>query len=416
MTFIASCVLGTMYSALIGLMYNRLRTPLIAWPILIVLFWYTFRKWDLLRFSGYLAVLPVSIFSFEIAVTIFSPSIYADRYIARDRSHYPAGLRVPVPENITSVPGGRGWGLKEILIGEDGFRADPDTGQGNPERCSLVLIGDSMIYGHGLPYSDTLRPVLARMGIDACAFGVAGNSPLYYLSTLKYVEKRIEDGAYIAIYLYANDFVWDPHVLLRSSYWQFMADLIVYADRWRWATFTHRLFYRWSGTIIQRNQVKQHKKIRLFETGRAKILTHYDPTRYSTPSRLNKRERDYLEFFFMGLLDVIRKKPWRVSVVSIPDGKEVMANLARQLPMFKSLDMARVDALRICRTFLPTCEDLAPYFYKRLLDEGKNPTFIDDLHFSAFGNQILAEHYLAIMRQTLHRSTAHRNLEAIANP
>ena len=35
-----------------------------------------------------------------------------------------------------------------------------------------------MIYGSGLPYSDSLRPVLAAMGSDACVFGVTGNAPV----------------------------------------------------------------------------------------------------------------------------------------------------------------------------------------------------------------------------------------------
>ena len=71
-----------------------------------------------------------------------------------------------------------------------------------------MLIGDSVIYGLGLPYSETLRPVLEKMNVDACVFGVTGNSPVDYLATLNYVQDRIDNGAHTAIYVYAyNDFV-----------------------------------------------------------------------------------------------------------------------------------------------------------------------------------------------------------------
>ena len=168
-TFLVSFLLGTLYSALIGLISHLLRTPFIAWPILTTLFWFSLWRFNLLRFLGYLAVLPVSILAFEIVRTIIYPTIYASRHMFLDRSHYIPGVRIAMSQNnqIPPVADRYGWGLNEILIGKDGFRADPDTDQGNPERCGLVLIGDSMIYGSGLPYSDTLRPQLAKMGADA---------------------------------------------------------------------------------------------------------------------------------------------------------------------------------------------------------------------------------------------------------
>ena len=127
----------------------------------------------------------------------------ADLVRSFDRSHYTPGYRVKNPKFKDRVDG-----PKEILIGKDGFRADPASERGNPERCQFALIGDSMIYGTGLAYRFTLGPVLADMGLQACVFGVTGNSPIDYLATLKYVADRIDPGAYVAVYFYANnDFI-----------------------------------------------------------------------------------------------------------------------------------------------------------------------------------------------------------------
>lgn len=116
--------LALLYSALIALIGSHLRVALIALPIWIALLWYAFWKWNLLRFTGYLAVVPISILAFEIVRTLNHPPIYAYDSKVLDRSHYKPGLRAYVPRNNRSIPGGRGWGLKGVLIGKDGFRAD----------------------------------------------------------------------------------------------------------------------------------------------------------------------------------------------------------------------------------------------------------------------------------------------------
>ncbi len=347
--------------------------------------------------------------AFEIVQTVYYPRIYAHDYKVLDRSHFKPGVRVAVPKSIHSIPEGAGWGVKEILIDKAGFRANPNTGQGNPERCSLALIGDSMIYGSGLPYSDTLRPALAAIGADACVFGVSGNTPLDYLSTLRYVEKRIEKGGHIAIYLYAyNDFVSLSKYLRRriralSSSFEKLSNLIIYFDGWRRTTYTYRLFHRNSRAN------KDSDLIWKLKIGNTKTLTFYsshNPAIYDPPPPLNIQQRATLRFFFDGLRDIVRRRPWHVSIVIIPDNPEVMVNFVQQTSNFQNLDQRRIDALRICRKLWSSCEDLGPYLYKQTLAEGKNPYFVDNRHFSAFGTRLVAEHYLAVARRTLTGSSA----------
>jgi len=403
MAFLVSFLLGTLYAALIGLISHALWTPFIAWPILTAMLWYLFWRFNLLRFSGYLAILPVSILAFEIARSIMHPTAYAFRYLSLDRSHYIPGTRVVTSQkDLAPEEDNYGGKSRETLIGKDGFRADPSTGQDNPERCGLVLIGDSMIYGAGLPYSDTLRPMLAAMGADACVFGVTGNAPADYLSTLKYVANRIEKGAHIAIYVYAyNDFInlnkyMRRRLLGLSNSVEPLAQLIAYADDWRRTTFTYGL----SGekSIVPISQLPRWQ-IKLGETETLNFHSPRNPARYTPPPPLNKNERATLKFFFHELNNVVRDQSWHVSIVIIPDNDEVITNLARQSPTFLDLDPRRIDAWTICRTFPFGCEDLTLYFYQRLLAEGKNPYLINDRHFSAFGNQIVAEHFLATTKR-----------------
>lgn len=407
MAFLVSFLLGALYSALIVLISRHLWPLFVAWPVTTLLLWTVFWKFNLLRLSGYLAIIPLSILTFEIVRTIVYPSAYAYRYRSLDRSHYIPGVRLVAPKNnIFPEPDGYGRELKEILIGKDGFRADSNTGQGNPERCSLVLIGDSMIYGSGLPYLDTLRPALATMRADACVFGVTGNAPIDYFSTLQYVAKRIEKEAHIAIYLYAyNDFVNLNKYMRRrfgalSNSLGQLGELTAYADDWRRTTFIYGLFRSNPNISVSQWQIK---------LGEAKTLQLYsprDPARYTSPPLLNKGKRASLKFFFQNLHHFVRGQSWHVSIVIIPDNDEVMANLARQSPAFLDLDPRRADALVLCRTFPFGCEDLAAYLYQRMRVEAKNPYLTGDRHFSAFGTRLVAEHFLALTKQRLSRSTA----------
>jgi hypothetical protein len=163
--FVLSLLMGTLYAGLLGLGIRSLAGPLISWPIWIGLFWLGFRKFDLLRFTGFIAVVPVSLLVFEVVRSVKYPGMNADIRRSFDRSHYTPGLRLKNPKwnEHSDAP-------KEILIGRDGFRADPETGRANPERCQFVLIGDSMIYGTGLAYPFSLGPVLADRGSSGLRF------------------------------------------------------------------------------------------------------------------------------------------------------------------------------------------------------------------------------------------------------
>lgn len=406
MTFLVSFLLGTLYAALIGLISHALWTPFIAWPILTALLWFSLWRFNLLRFSGYLAVPPVAILVFEVVRTTIYPTPYAYRYVSLDRSHYVPGVHIVAPKNeeIPNMPDRYGWNLKEVLIGEDGFRADPDTGAGNPKRCGLILIGDSMIYGAGLAYPDTLGPQLAKMGADACVFGVTGNAPIDYGSTLKYVADRIEKGAHIAIYLYAyNDFVNINKYLRRrvralSNSFDRLAALIAYIDDWRRTTFIYSLFQRKSNVSTSQLPVWQ---IKLDGTNILPFYSRHDPAIYIPPPPLTKGKIASLRFFLVKLRKIARNQPMRVSVVILPDNDEFMANLARQSATFQDLDPRRRDALEICHAFPFGCEDLTSYLYQRTRAEGRSPYFMNNRHFSAWGTRIVAEHFLASTKLAL---------------
>lgn len=403
--FLTSSLLGTSYAVLIGLVSHSLWSALIACPVITLLLWFAFWKLNLLRFSGYLAVLPVSILAFEIVRSIIHPTPYAYRYMSLDRSHYiPETHIVASQQNLAVDENDYGWELKETFIGRDGFRADPSTGQGNPERCNLALIGDSMIYGSGLQYSDTLRPVLAATGTDACVFGVTGNAPIDYLSTLKYVANRIEQGSHIAIYLYAyNDFVnFNKYMRRRfrglSGLIGPLAELIAYADDWRRTTFVYNLFGPKSNIPI--SQLPRWQ-INLGGTKSLNFYSPHDPARYTPPPALDKGKRASLKFFLQELNNVARDRSWHLSIVIIPDNDEFMSNLARQSATFQNLDPRRTGALEICRTFPFGCEDLTSYLYERTLVEAKIPFFAGNRHFSAFGTRVVAEHFLSVTKRRL---------------
>src|SRR6476646_1123052 len=177
LTFFVAFILGTLYALLVSLISFKLRVALLSWPVWIILFAYLLWRFDLLRLAGYLAVLPFSIVTFEVAGTRVHPPKYVYQLLTLDRSHYIPRTHVSNPQaklvdSDTNEPA-----VGELYIADDGFRADPATKKGNPARCRHALIGDSMVYGLGLSYADTLGPVLEKMNVEACVFGVAGNSP-----------------------------------------------------------------------------------------------------------------------------------------------------------------------------------------------------------------------------------------------
>jgi hypothetical protein len=398
--FLVSVVLGTLYALLVGLISKNMDGPLISWPIWIALFWFIFRKFNLLRFVGFIAALPVSLLAFESLWTLRHPGMNAEAYKAFDRSHYTPGLRFT--NTRTREPGNSGQGAREVLIGKDGFRADPETGEGNPEQCQFALIGDSMIYGTGLPYDVTLGPVLSRMGVQACVFGVTGNSPVDYLSTLKYVADRIQPGAYVFFYLYAyNDFVSLNKFVTRgfltaSNWFERLFQWGFYFDQWRQTSWTYSLFHA-------RREPPQ-KRAWQYAIGAGKpiqILYARDPGKYVKPEILNDQQRLALKFFFAGLNHFARSRSWRIAIIIHPDDSEIYANFARRSPIFMDLDVRRADALSVCKEFSFVCEDMSRYIYERSFAAGENPYFSHDRHFSPFGNRLVAEHLVALTKRIL---------------
>ena len=400
--FILSLVLGSFYAAAMGVFNRPLRASLIAWPNWIVLFWFLFARFKLLRFAGFIAVLPVSILGFEIFWSATHPGAIADRHVVFDRSHYRPGVRAKNPHPNDRDPEGRGWKLREILIGKDGFRADPESGKGNPDRCKFVLIGDSMIYGTGLPYSFTLGPLLADHGIDACVFGITGNNPLGYLATLNYVAARIEPSAPVAIYLYAhNDFFSlrknNRKLLSLSNLVPKTSELAAYFDQWRRSTFIYSFLHPSHGA--QREELPT--TIREYRVGNGSIAILYDrdPASWALPRPLNQGQRKALKLFFDGLDYISRGRSWRVSILIHPEDGEIYANFARQSPVLVDLDPRRADALKMCKEYAFFCEDITSVIYNRAVAEAKNPYFKDNRHFSAFGARIIAENYTELVKR-----------------
>jgi hypothetical protein len=393
--FLLSLLMGTLYATLVGLLSRSLAGPLISWPIWIGLFWLAFSKFNGLRFAGFIAVLPVSLVVFEAVRSVRHPGMNADLVRSFDRSHYTPGYRVKNPKFKDRVDG-----PKEILIGKDGFRADPASERGNPERCQFALIGDSMIYGTGLAYRFTLGPVLADMGLQACVFGVTGNSPIDYLATLKYVADRIDPGAYVAVYFYANnDFIglngfFKRGVLIAANSLQKLFEWSFYYDRWRQATWTYSLFHGWRTPPPVRLYQYEIVKGNLI-----KVLYSRDPAAYEKPKPLTSRQRSALSFFLNGLNELVKDRPWHVIVLIHPDDSEIYANFARPSPVFVDLDPRRAESLKMCKEFSFQCEDMSRFIYERSFAAGKNPYFDDDRHFSPFGVRIVAEHFVALTKR-----------------
>lgn len=393
-SFLAAIVLGVAWAGLVGLLSERLRGPAIAFPVFTVAFWFAFLAWGWLRFACFFAVLPFSILGFEILETVIRPSLDVHQHVTLNRMHYLMGERIRMPEYyVTTAPGRAGWGEKEVLIGPDGFRADPESGVGNPARCRWALIGDSVIFGSGLPYHETLGPTLKKIGLDACVFGVGGNGPVNYLATLHHIKERLEPGAHVAIYLFAgNDFIWTLHELSPARWWWGLADLVGYYDYWRRATFTFRLA---SGESAGTGAATQAWELKIGSGEPVKLLS--DPTAYVPPASLSPRQLRYLDFFFKSLLDLTKDQPWRVTVVILPAGQEILADFAFGNPQFR--DKSRVEAVKICQAAGFACDDFAPFLYARAIAEGRNPYFLDDkAHYSAFGTRVLAEHYWEISK------------------
>lgn len=404
-----------LYAVVVGLFSSPFRAPVIALPVLTLLFCFLFWKFKVLRFVGFVWAAPAALIVFELLWSAH-PGMVADNYMVPDRSHYIPGRVTAASRRADVEPDMYGVGLKEILLGADGFRADPETGKENPERCQFVLIGDSMVYGSGLPYQYTLGPVLAGMGVSACVFGVTGNSPIDYLATARYVADRIDPGAYVAFYLYAyNDFVNLNRYVNRGLLSLSNRFPRIYAwawefDRWRRTTF---IFSRFAAKRASRDDsqcedcagTRERGSMREYDVGKRaliKVLYPRDPQDYRQPKPLNRGHRAALRFFFDGVKELARGRSWRVAMVIHPDDAEIYANLAHRAPSFVDLDPRRAAAREVCKEYGFLCTDISSFIYQRALEEGKNPYFIDNRHFSIAGTRFVAENFVAQAKEASH--------------
>jgi hypothetical protein len=392
--FLLAVLIGSSYAVLIGMINGQLRAPVIAWPIFIIMFWLLFGKFHFLRYVGFILIPPVLVIGFQFYWSTQHPGVVADDYLAMDRSHYTPNKRVKNLQTNMTDPNAAGWQVHEILLGADGFRADPATGRGNPERCQYVLIGDSMIYGTGLAYGDSLGPVLARMGIQPCIFGVTGNSPADYLATLKYVADRIDPGAFIVFYIYAyNDFVDLSYYMTRrvrgyTGWFPRLYKWVDLYDQWRRTTIIFAMLHG----PRKRPPLKEWQFE--FDGGKhIKFLYDHDPKNYEKPRPLTVSESEALKLFFRGVADTARNHSWRIAMVIHPDNAEIYANLARHARVFVDLDTRRAQAREICMKNGFLCEDISHLIYAKTIKQGINPFFNNDRHFSRIGTRIVAEHF-----------------------
>lgn len=400
--FLLALLLGTAWGVTVGMLHGQLRAALLAWVGHTLIFWFLLVKFRLFRFAGFFVAPPAALIGFQLVWQLQHPvTTAADNYLSNDRSHYRPNTRF-INANVNSTdPGAYGWNEYEILIGKDGFRADPNGGQGNPESCRHVLIGDSMIYGSGLRYSDTLHPLLVKRGIDACVFGVPGNSPADYLSTLNYVADRIAPNARVAFYLYAyNDFVDMKTFLTRrvrdvAGHFHALYEVLDSYDNWRRNAFTFvRLHTKEPAprvtAALWEYDLNDHQQIKI----------HYpsDPRNYRVPGFLSADERRALQLFFTAVADKAKERAWQVSMVIHPDDAEIYANLARREKVFADLDPRRAEALALCQAMGFHCADISGLIYARTMAEGQNAYFTDDRHFSRFGMSIVADHFAEAFR------------------
>lgn len=394
-----SVLVATAYTFMAGMISTQLMKVWIAWPINAVICWLLFDKFKLIRLAGFILAPPVALLGFQYFWSAGQAGAIANNVTVSDRSHYVPNTRLTKPDPNRSDPEAFGWQVAEILIGADGFRADPATGRGNPASCQHVLIGDSMIYGSGLAYADTLGPVLSQMGLPACVFGVTANTPADYLATLYYVSDRIAPGAYVAFYIYAyNDFVGINKYVIRRTrdifgFVPLITEWVARFDRWRRGTIVYAWFH-----APRRAPVMKPWQYPIGAGKQIKLVYATDPMDYQKPSRLDHSQREAFQLFLDGVGETAKGRDWRIAMLIHPDNAEVYANLARGAQPWTDLDPRRADGLAMCQAAKFSCHDISRLIYERMIAAGKNPFFTDDRHFSRFGTRIVAENFAGLVR------------------
>lgn len=389
---LAAVVLAALWAMFIGTLTDHLRLMVAAGGVLAAVFSVLFVRWRLFRLIPVVAFLPATFLAFEVAQKRLHASADVHDYLTWDRAHYLPNMTVRRPAPIDTAPGRRDRNLPAIRIGMDGYRADLETGVGNPPRCDIAIVGDSLIFGSGLPYEATLGPLLRARGLDnTCVFGVGGNAPFNYLATLRHVQERLEPGAHVTVYLAArNDFIWSPHVLAKGRIWWLVSDAILSFDTWRKSTRTYGSLH---GEGVR--AAAAHHTWKLAVGGAAPVDLSFDPAAYAPPPPLATRTRRYMQVFFDNLREHAASRGWRVDVVVAPDGEEIAASLAIADSLPPSRDPARREVLEMCRAARLSCRDLVPFLHERSLAARVFPYFTDDpQHLSAFGTRVIVDEWL----------------------
>src|SRR5713226_6930886 len=132
--------------------------------------------------------------------------------------------------------------------------------------------------------------------------------------------------------------------------------LINYYDDWRRTTFIQGLVRQ--ATVVPRRPIRSWR-LEISETKEIEVYWPHDPSHYQTTLPLNLTQRATFQFFLERLHEIAANRPWRVSIVFIPDNEEMLANLARPSSTFRDLDQRRVEALKLCAAHEFNCRDLS---------------------------------------------------------
>lgn len=118
------------------------------------------------------------------------------------------GLTLPRPDFSTTCS----WN------GYDWRHRGDHSGFRNPktlDTTDIAILGDSIVYGHGVEEGDTIAARLrSQMGLAVTNFGVTGASPVHYLAFSRNYALRLHPKA-LVIVIFANDLLEIP--LQRSA-------------------------------------------------------------------------------------------------------------------------------------------------------------------------------------------------------
>lgn len=233
------------------------------------------------------------------------------------------------PALQTFIPGSRYRAARasydvEYAINAHGFRG-PEVGDKRGRR--LLVVGDSIAEGHGVPFDDALPArlgtALGSDGWEVVNAAMQGGSPLYYAANLPRFLALAPDA--VVLLLYEND-LWDDRARERTY-----PDLPLLDDDapLRLVTVAHRAWRNLSPTPLER-RIRENR-----------ALPVLDPVDARFPWVLSEEQVDlelrastpYLDAFAAGLAE--RGVPLVVAFVAVgalvPEGQPLFGAHARAL-------------------------------------------------------------------------------------